>query len=197
MKIILFFFTSIFLLNPVFANSQSSSKAKLLLFEVYSLAGWGSSQIATDAKVPSIGTFTVGAGVGLNIKKFSIGVSYDYRVLTQFSDVDSSVGNRRGTFVTPASLFLRLNFEKIRFGIGLISGGTYELTNMTSSGQKVVYTDSSGIRFDIIFKRMAKFTPLIFVETASFSGMQLDGVKSTLASKLNYSNFGAGIKYEF
>ena len=71
------------------------------------------------------------------------------------------------------------------------------MTNITSSGQKVIYTDPSGIRFEVIFKRLAKLTPLIFAESASFSGLQLDGVKTTLIGKLTYSTFGAGIKYEF
>lgn len=187
----------LFALFPLHAYSQAGSKTKRFLFEVHSRAGWGSSQIATDANVPSIGSFSVGAGIGINIKKFSIGISYDYRILTQHSDVDSSVGNRRGTFVSPASLFLRLNFEKIKFGLSLINSGTYELTNITGPGQKVIYTEPGGVRFDVIFKKLAKFTPLIFFESANFSGMQLDGVKSALTNNLTYSNFGAGIKYDF
>ena len=187
----------LFTLIPLQAFSQGSTKTKLLLFEVSALAGWGSSQLPSDANVPSIGTFTLGAAIGINVKKISIGVGYDYRTLTQYSDVDPTVGNRRGTFISPATVFLRLNFERIKFGLVLISSGTYELTNITSTGQKVIYTDPSIVRFDLIFKKQKRFTPLIYIETASFSGMQLDGVKSTLPANLTYTNFGAGIKYEY
>lgn len=190
---LLFFFTLI----PLQAFSQGNTKTKLLLFEVSALAGWGSSQLPSDANVPAIGTFTLGAALGINVKKISIGVGYDYRTLTQYSEVDPAVGNRRGTFISPATVFLRLNFEKIKFGLVLISSGTYELTNITSTGQKVIYTDPSIVRFDLIFKKQKRFTPLIYIETASFSGMQLDGVKSTLPANLTYTNFGAGIKYEY
>lgn len=182
---------------PVTSFSQTGSKSKRFLIEFNTLIGWGGSQIAGDANVPSVGTFGLGIGLGVNVKKFTLGLSYDYRILTQFSDVDATVGNRRGAIVSPTSLLLRINFEKIKFGLLLISNGAYELTNITSSGKKVVYTDPSGMRFDIIFKKMARFTPLLFLETISFSGMQLDGVKSALSSPLNYSNFGAGLKYDF
>lgn len=179
------------------AFSQSGEKSKRFLFEFNTLFGWGSSQMASDATVPSIGSFDLGIGAGVNIKKITLGISYDYRILTQFSDVDATVGNRRGTFVSPSSLLFRLNFEKIKFGFLLINNGTYELTNITATGKKVVYTDPSGFRFDLIFKKMSKITPIIFFESVNFSGMQLDGVKATLSGNLNYTNFGAGVKYAF
>lgn len=187
----------ILLFVPVLAYSQTGSKARRFALEFNALFGWGNSQTATDAKVPSIGSFDLGVGLGINIKKITLGMSYDYRTLTQYSDVDSTVGNRRGTFITPASLFVRLNFEKVKFSLMLINSGTYQLTNIAATGQKVAYTEPSGFRFDVIFKKMKKLTPLIFYESASFSGMTLDGAKAALASNLNYSSFGAGIKYEF
>ena len=179
------------------AQSKGADKSGLFLIDFNSIVGWGNSQISTDANVPSIGTFGLGIGLGINIKKVSIGLSYDYRVLTQFSDVNAAVGNRRGTFVSPASLLFRINFEKLNFEFLLISNGTYDLTNITAAGKKVVYTDPSGIRFSIMFKKLARFNPVIFFESVNFSGQLLDGVKATLGNPLSYSNFGAGLKYEF
>lgn len=177
--------------------AQTGAKSKRLLFEVNTLFGWGASQIATDTSPPAIGSFDLGLVAGVNIKKISLGLSYDYRILTQFTDVEPLVGNRRGTFVSPVSVLFRLNFEKIKFGFLLVNSGTYELTNKTAVGQKLVYTKPSGFRFDIIFKKFGKITPVLFYESVAFSGMQLDGLDAPLSSNLNYSNYGAGIKYEF
>lgn len=159
--------------------------------------GWGSAQRAGDAAVPSIGTFDLGIGLGINIKKITVGISYDYRSLTQHSDINSSVGNRRGNFTSPTSLLFRVNFEKIRMGFLLINNGSYELKNLDVNNKKITYTKPSGFRFDLIFRKMKKITPFLFFESVSFSGMQLDGIDSALSSNLNYSNNGVGIKYEF
>lgn len=195
MKFIIYNFI-IILFIPAICFSQSSGGNKRFMFEVSTLFGWGRSQIAGDAQVPSIGTFDLGVGLGINIKKFTIGVGYDYRILTQYSDVDPTVGNRRGYFATP-SILLRVNFEKIKIGIILITDGIYDLTNITANGKKVAYTKPSGYRFELNFKKIKKITPMIYSESFSFSGMQLDGVNSALSSNLVYSNFGAGLKYEF
>lgn len=177
--------------------AQTSGKSKRFLFEVNTLFGWGSSQTSTDVAVPAIGAFNLELAAGFNVKRLSLGAAYDYRILTQFTEVDPTVGNRRGTFVSPVSIFVRLNFEKIKFGFMMINSGTYELTNKTVTDQKLAYTQPSGFRFDIIFRKFSKITPMIHYESVAFSGMQLDGVDSTPASKLTFSNFGAGIKYDF
>ncbi|MEK6627281.1 MAG: hypothetical protein AABY53_01540 [Bdellovibrionota bacterium] len=182
---------------PMMAFSQAGGKSRRFLFEINSMFGYGSAKIATDAAAPTIGSFNLGVGLGINIKKFTIGLGADYRILTQHSDVDPTVGNRRGTFISPTSLLIRINFEKIKFGLLLISNGSYDLTNITANGKKLKYTNPNGFRFDLIFKKFAKLTPLVFYESVNFSGSQLDGVPSVVSSNLNYSNFGAGIKYDF
>lgn len=188
-------FISLFI--PTVSYSQSGGSAKFFMLEFNSLFGWGGAKTATDATTPSIGTFNLGIGLGVNIKKVTLGLSYDYRMLTQFSDVDATVGNRRGTFISPTSLLFRINFEKIKIGILLINNGTYNLMNITANGKKVVYTNPSGFRFDFIFRKMNKFTPVIFFESVTFSGMNLDGIPSALTSNLIYSSYGAGLKYDF
>ncbi len=189
------FFLTLFI--PIIGLAQAGAKSKRFLIEVNSMFGWGSAQRAGDAAVPSIGTFDLGIGLGINIKKITVGISYDYRILTQHSDVNSSVGNRRGNFTSPTSLLFRVNFEKIRMGFLLINNGSYELTNLDVNGKKIIYTKPSGFRFDLIFRQMKKITPFLFFESVSFSGMQLDGIDSALSSNLSYSNNGVGIKYEF
>ena len=185
------------LIFPMMAFSQSSGSSKRFLFEINSLFGYGSAKTASDLTAPVIGAFNLGVALGINIKKITLGLSYDYRVLTQYSEVDVTVGNRRGTFISPTSLLLRINFEKIKFGFLIIGNGTYDLTNITANGKKLIYTNPSGFRFDLIFKKFSKLTPLIFYESVSFSGMQLDGVPSAPSSNLNYSSIGGGIKYDF
>ena len=185
------------ILIPTLAFSQSGGKSKFLMFEINSQFGWGHSQIAGDASVPTIGSFNLGIGLGLNIKKITLGLSSDYRILTQYSTVDPTVGNRRGDFVTPISLLFRINFEKIKFGFLFINNGSYTLTNKTADAKKLVYINPSGFRFELIFKKIPKVTPSLFFESVDFSAKKLDGINSDLNTKLNYSNYGVGFKYDF
>ncbi len=180
-----------------FSAESKSSGHKLLLLDANALFGWGSSKIATDTSIPSIGSFNLGLNVGANIKKFSLGASYDYRILTQYSSIDPTVGNRRGNLITPLSVFVRLNFEKIRFGLSLVTSGTYEMTDKTSTGQSLSYLNPSGFRFEIILKKFPRATPMFFYETIGFSTKSVDGFQSALSDKLTYTSFGVGAKYEF
>lgn len=193
----IFIFLIIILPCSSFSAESKSSGRRLFLFDVSALFGWGSSKIATDTSVPTIGSFNLGLNAGVNIKKISLGASYDYRILTQYSSIDPAVGNRRGTFVTPVSIFVRLNFEKIRFGLSLINSGTYEMTDKTALGQTLSYLNPSGFRFEVILKKFTRMTPVFFYESVGFSTLALDGTQTSLTNKLTYSSFGVGAKYEF
>ncbi len=178
-------------------GSNSGNKHKYFLAEVNALFGFGSSQISTDSSSPNIDSANLGLGVGLNIRRFTLGVSYDYRSLVQMSDTDPNVGNRRGTFISPGSVFVKLNFDAIHFGFMLVNSGKYEISNTTITGQKLSYTNPSGFRFNINFRKLRGLNPTFFYESVSFSGKELDGTSSTLTNNLNYSNYGLGVRYEF
>lgn len=178
-------------------KSSGAKSRSLLLVEVNALFGYGTSKTATDSSSPVITSANVGLGVGINIKKFSLGVSYDYRSLVQTSDVDPTLGNRRGTFISPISVFVRLNFESVKFGLMLVNSGKYDFTNTTVTGQALAYTKPSGFRFNVNFKPIKKLEPTFFYESISFSEKELDGVASAVTSNLNYSNYGLGVRYEF
>ena len=179
------------------AQAGSSSKQKRIVFDISSHLGTGSLKTSADVAAPTLGSFGLGVSLGFNIKRFSLGVASDYRILTQYSSVEDSVGNRRGNFLSPISLFVRLNFEKIKFGIILINSGQYDLMNKTADGKKVSYTKPSGFRFHFGFKNFKKFTPELFYESVDFSEKNVDGVVSTLSDKMNYGSYGLGVRYEF
>lgn len=190
-----FFYLILFLGST--AMAAPSKKARLILFDVSALLGYGSVKLSTDAAAPTIGSFTLSPALGVNIKKFSLGVAYNYRILTQHSSVEPSVGNRRGTFISPMSFFIRLNFEKIKFGVMLINSGQYDLMNSTSDGKKVSYLKPNGFIFTMNLKTFKKTSPGIFYESVDFSDKTLDGAASPMTEKINYSNYGFGVRYEF
>ena len=191
------FLVTAFSQTAIAASSSGGSSRKLLLVEVNGLLGYGSSKASTDTSTPTITSVNVGLGLGVNIKSFSLGLSYDYRSLVQLSDVDPNVGNRRGTFISPISIFVKLNFEAVKFGVMIINSGKYELSNTTLTGQTLSYTKPSGFRFSVNLKKMNKVEPTFFYESVSFSERELNGVASSLSSNLNYSNYGVGARYEF
>lgn len=186
----------IILLTPFFALAQAQ-KQRRIFFDVTGLLGYGSVKSASDAASPTIGSFTAGLAVGINIKKFAVGVGYDYRILTQHSAVDPTVGNRRGSFSSPLTLHVRLNFEKIKFGFVLINSDSYELMNTTSDGKKLTYKKPSGFRFTVNFKTIRKISPGLFYESVDFAERDLDGIAAPLTDKVSYGNYGLGVRYEF
>lgn len=179
------------------AQSASGTSQKLLLLDATAQFGYGSVKAASDTSSPSIGNFTLCLAAGVNIKKFSLGAEYDYRILTQFTDTDPMVGNRRGTFASPLSIFVRLNFEVVKFGFTMINSGVYDLMNTTAGGQKVSYLKPSGFQFNVNFKKFRHISPGLFYESVSFSDTSIDGVTSTMANKVNYTTFGVGARYGF
>lgn len=186
------------LLLSTTAWSQTATKQRRILFDVTGLLGYGSATTSTDAAPPAIGSFTLGVALGVNIKRFSVGAQYDYRILTQYSKAEGNSGNRRGTFASPLSFFVRLNFEKIKFGFTLINSGKYDLMNKTFDGKVVSYSKPSGFRFQVNFKSYKKLSPGLFYESVDFSEQSIDGLPpSALNEKLKYSNYGFGVRYEF
>jgi hypothetical protein len=161
------------------------------------LFGYGSAKSSNDTSSPTITSLNLGVGLGINIKKFSLGVSYDYRSLSQISDVDVNVGNRRGVFTSPISILLRLNFEAVQFGVLIINSGQYEMLNNTATGQKLTYSKPSGFRFTLNMKKIKKVSPTIFYESVTFSQKELDGVATASSDNLSYANYGLGVRYEF
>lgn len=179
------------------AWSQTATKQRRILFDVTGFLGYGSAKTSTDTTPPTVGSFTLGVALGVNIKRFSVGAQYDYRILTQYSKTEGNAGNRRGTFTSPVSFFVRLNFEKIKFGFTLINSGKYDLMNKTFDGKIVSYGKPSGFRFQVNFKSYKKLSPGVFYESVDFSERTVDGVPSALSEKLNYGNYGFGARYEF
>ncbi len=191
------FFFSLIMGQATWAQESSATKQRAILFDIASYLGLGQVKSSTDSTSPTIGSFTLNAALGVNIKRFSLGAETDYRILTQYSSVEAGVGNRRGNFTSPLSLFVRLNFEKIKFGFVLINSGQYDLLNKTSDGKKVSYTKPNGYRFTIHLKNYKKVSPGFFYESVDFSEKNVDGVVSSLSEKLTYGNYGFGVRYEF
>lgn len=192
-----FFKILVVLLFSTTAWSATATKQRLILFDVTGQLGYGSVKTSTDMAPPAIGSFTLGIALGVNIKRFSVGAEYDYRILTQYSTTEVDSGNRRGNFVSPISIFVRLNFEKIRFGFVLINSGKYDLLNKTSDGKTVSYSKPSGFRFQVNFKEYKKLSPGVFFESVDFSEKSVDGINSAPSEKLNYGNYGFGVRYGF
>jgi hypothetical protein len=145
-----------------------------------------------------VGTFTLDANLALVFfDTLTVGVRADYRFITQFTAVDPSVGNRRGSFLSPASPYLGIALGRIYASAAVVMLGDYELTNPTISGDTVKYDSPSGFRVDLKWMRSHGIEPAIFYESVSFARASISGKDSSLANPVTLSHYGAGIVYSY
>lgn len=189
----------IFLFLSAFEYSFAATKAPRSFFhwEAHVSAGSGTITQVGDTSKPSLGIFNLGIGLGINIRQFTVGVNSDYHILTQFSEVDATVGNRRGTIVTPASAFLSYNFSAASLYAVIITSSSYDLTNTTVSGEKFSYSKASGFRLGATIASFGNYIPFLFHEKLQFKEKSINGSAATLETPLEFTQTGLGVRYGY
>lgn len=179
---------------PAFAQSNK----KPVWFHPAVMLGMGSSVASTDPTKTSVGMTTAGATMGVRIKqKFLLGFAVDYRFITQLSDYDPNVGNRRGNSLTYVSPLLGFELGSVTIKGMYHFMGNYSLQNTTTTGQKLSYEEPSGFRVELMIGLKFKLKPILFYESIKFSKQLLDGTATSTQIPVTLSNYGLGFSYPF
>ncbi|MEK6627278.1 MAG: hypothetical protein AABY53_01525 [Bdellovibrionota bacterium] len=134
-------FISVFLFySSVFAQAKASAGAMLLF-------GTGSMGNSTDALSRAMAYTPVILFAGYNIKKFRIGLNYEYNLVGQTADpADFSNQNLGGS---GSAMGLRLEFYDGKQAAGLVyrASEKYKLTKPTALGTSADYDGTAGFGF--------------------------------------------------
>ncbi len=157
------------------------------------LFGYGSSLMNSDPSKTSVGTTTLGFSLAVPIKqKFLIGFASDYHFITQFSNLDPVIGNRRGAYINYVGPMI--GFRSPHFALKVVGHfvGAYSLENLTAVGQTIKYRSPVGVRVEAVILLKQRFKPVLFFETIGFGTQAVDGATGTLTNKLNLMQGGIG-----
>ncbi|MBL7716055.1 MAG: hypothetical protein JNL01_11375 [Bdellovibrionales bacterium] len=180
------------------APASAQQAKKVAWFHPHLLAGYGSSVSTADTSQTSVGATNIGTTLGIRIKsKFLVGMSVDYRFVTQFSDYDPTVGNRRGGSLTYVSPLLGFEYKMISVKGILHILGSYTMQNTTATGQKLSYQKASGFRAEMMIGWKFKFKPVLYYESVKFSNQALDGTPTSTQIPVVLTNYGLGLTYPF
>ena len=152
---------------------------------------------------PKLGQYAVGPSAGWRLwKKFSFGLSSDYRFINQYSEVNRTSGNRRGTrwnIVSPT--FFLLTFPYI-FKLDAQFLGNHKFSNPGVGGQDRQLTSPFGLRLQGLYSFSDKstsgqlsdflkhFQTGLSLEYISFDKQKLGGNESDLAQAIRFWSIG-------
>lgn len=190
------FFISLAILWAPSVFAQSAKK--IVWFHPMASFGYGSSSSAIDATKTVTGSTDFGATLGIRIKqKFLLGLGLDYRLVSQFSPYDASVGNRRGGAVTYASPLLGFEYKMISLKAMLHMMGKYTMSNATTAGDILSYQKAEGFRVDLLIAWKFKLKPVLFYESIKFSDQRLNGAATSVQVPVTLASFGLGFTFPF
>ncbi len=122
-------------------------ESKAIMFEPYVFTSYGEVAHATESESPTMFGHGIGGSVLFSaLPIVFLGVSADYRLYNQSSEVKSPYGNRTGKRLA-ISPTLGVKLGPVFFKYYYQMYGDYELDNATDSGSKVTYSDVSGHSF--------------------------------------------------
>jgi len=134
-------------------------------------------------------TFTpIDLFLGVNIKKFRLGLNYDYMMVGQTTDPTTVANtNVSGTGAAPG---IRLEYYDGKTSAGLVYrlSNTYNLDKITFSGNKAVYTGTGGLTIQFTRQIRNKIGLVLDYTTETFSD-------SLTTGKVKWSRMGLGIVY--
>jgi hypothetical protein len=193
------FYFSIFLVLVFGISSLAAeSKRHWYVLSLESLIGTGSSFASSDSTKANVGFFSAGVNLGLRYRAFSFGLEPEIEILTQFSEVVPSVGNRRGQISVPSALFLQGSFAKIDVKLNIMSGLKYQLENNDLLDRKVIFSKGSGFRASLSFPMFGqnRFSSLsricLWGQSVQFTESSTAGL---LTQPLQNQFFGVGLIY--
>lgn len=159
---------------------------------------YSKATIIQGADAPTLGQAGIGLTGGYRFEEFFGGLTTDFRISGQYSDVKPTVGNARGTrwnIVSPTIGWHRGNL--------LIKGdvqflGSYRLRNDGPGGATISYTSPIGGRVVGMYRVFEKIHAGLFYELVSFSKQNnsLTG-ETSLENKLKLWQTGLTASYVF
>ncbi len=155
------------------------------------------SKVSGITNPPTLGQFGLGITAAYNwTSSIFIGVSSDYRLINQYSDLDVAVGNYRGSRWNMASPTLGFQFGSFVTKIDLQILGNYELANATATGSKIAFKGPIGGRISISYPFQGSIYLGAFYETLSFKTLN-DSASgdSALSQKLTLWQSGICVTY--
>lgn len=180
------FLITILLSTLSFAQSGSGSK-----FSAGVIAMMGTGKMGNglaDAPDRDMLFTPINLFLGFNIKKFRLGLNYDYMMVGQTTDPTTVANtNVSGTGAAPG---VRLEYYDGKTSAGLIYrlSDTYNLDKITFAGTKAVYTGSGGISLQFTRQIKNKIGLVVDYTTETFSD-------SLSTGNVKWNRIGLGIIY--
>lgn len=161
-------------------------------------AGKGSAIMQNESESPKVIQYGFGSTLGHEIYGVNLGVSLDYYLVEQLSDVKPPYGNRRGSRQNIASPTLILNFLSVTLKFDYQFLGFYKFSNKTSAGSLIKYSDPLGMRIYLGIDSI--FIPGelgIFYESIEYSTETYGKIKRELTNKFTIKQIGLKISFVF
>lgn len=197
-KIILF----VGLLAPSFAFAQKGGAdapptAQVPFYiDLFLTTGMGTVQGAGLSASQSAATTGGGFTFGFGSTLFA-GFLFDYRLINQYSEVNTTDGNFTGNrqFIAPVFGFRGSGFI-LKFDYQL--DGDYRLTKKTASDTSIIYGSTSGWRLNILIQTTGSLYLGVNYETVTHKlKNESEQAVVSLSSPLQVSQFGLGAAYVF
>ncbi len=191
-------FILLFLFFSFDARAAAAGKTPWYLAHVESVFGYGSSASPVDSVSPVVGSFGLNLNFGLRYRFFGLGLSFSETIVTQFSSVENSVGNRRGQVSSMGNPLVQFSWRSVDLRYVSVISSDYKLTNEGLAGEKIVFSKPNGyklvlaINFPSKNKKFEKLDALIWTSNISYSESKSAGV---LDSKIELNQSGIGLAY--
>lgn len=127
--------------------ANSKQKSSSMYFDLMALAGYSSPTVVSGAKVPILGQY--GAGTTIAYKFFPFlfsGITSDYRIAAQYSDVSKTIGNFGGSRFNYAAPTIGFVFPSFTLKLDFQFLGDYKLSKTTTKGESIQYKNPQGAR---------------------------------------------------
>lgn len=162
-------------------------------------AGYTRSSVPTSFSSPTLISFGAGATGAWRVgSSWAFGVTTDFRLINQYSTVDSNLGNRRGTrwnIVSPTAVYFCHDWI---FKGDVQFLGKYRLSESTAGGDTVSFTKPLGARITAMKPIWDKIHGGLMFEYLVFSKQSIENVSETeLTNKLKMWQIGLVANYVF
>lgn len=185
------------------AVAQTSGGAKAaptvqmpFYIDIFLNSGYGTVQGAGLSANQNVTTTGGGFTFGFGNTLFA-GFLFDYRMIGQYSDVNTTDGNFSGNrqFIAPVVGFRGDGFI-VKFDYQL--EGDYRLTNKTASNTSIIYGATSGYRFGFLVQTTGSLYLGLSYETVTHKlKNESEQAVVSLATPLQVSQFALGAAYVF
>ncbi len=191
-KIIL---TGAFVCFGMFFLQSKPVQALPLYMDVNLFSGY--TKVSGLTSSPKLGQFGGGFSLGYFWTDwFFTGISSDYRLINQYSDVDDTIGNYRAKRWNLVSPTLGIKYWILVFKADFQFLGNYTFLNTTSTGSTFSLKSPIGGRASLSAPIWENFYLGIYYELLSFgkTNDSISGV-TTLDPKRKFTQFGLSISY--